>query len=436
MDITSWLSGKLRRGTSIRLVCLCSRAAARSGPGAGGKGKKATEKPNGSGGAHRGLADRFSSLHDQHHHLFVALVGAHVVLAADIVAFVRKPGDLTTIYVSKVDTTGCHAPGRLSIGLVVRAILRYVVAKYRRRGPVRLQLYAKSQAQYIFPCSSSNRGKNVLSDAGLLRWWLMQCTRVCEALSDSAGDLGARGFLSIPGAEKIQTQRYLAPVAPDSGDKPPACRWAVGNAYDADARIADVLLRFDDDPKTRFLDDLDRDRELANVTVAAFWERLAYRQELSLGHATGFIMVDVPPDQAAVDAGSSEATTDVKLVETEVGGKVFRQLRELLEAESYGSADETAASTKKWCAAVDKLCGEDKVRWLEIVGSAETDAAEGVPTSQQSRPSSATVVAANVLTVRQKKRKPDDGDVATSQTVTANILVPRKKVPKPTAPTT
>jgi len=34
-----------------------------------------------------------------------------------------------------------------------------------------IHLFARVQSQYLFPASIEHPGKNVLSDAGLVKWW-------------------------------------------------------------------------------------------------------------------------------------------------------------------------------------------------------------------------------------------------------------------------
>ena len=122
----------------------------------------------------------------------------------------------------------------------------------------------------------------------------------------------------------------------------------------------EVVPVFPDDPKARFLGDLDDDDQLPVMTLDRFWAMMEHRQECSSGHLVGFISISRPVRE--VLDGSGEG---IVLLEEEFN-EVFERL---LEEGDFGSEEVAVVETEKWLEAVEKLVPEDKKgKWaFEIV---------------------------------------------------------------------
>jgi regulator of Ty1 transposition protein 109 len=267
-----------------------------------------------------------------------------LVLAIEVLVYTTK--HLTTIFVSKADSTGYLSllgTGRAH-GSPLKAICGTFVswlAKERQREGRRtvVSLFARAQDQYLFSASIENKGKHLLDDKELVRWWckvldpLVKEYKEEEApksLSErlAAGpvtcsdEYTAKGYLVIPGFEPHDTLRYYTP--------PPALnasrRWSASHpllqiAPHPAAPPRCMVPHFPDDPKARFLDELDDelpDRGTDAMTkeggtpsrsngqwksvktLDQFWEFMAFRQECSSGRIVGFIWVVITPPKPSI----------------------------------------------------------------------------------------------------------------------------------------
>lgn len=254
---------------------------------------------------------------------------------------------LTTLFVSKADSTGylhlLEIPPRSSLlRLISTTFLSYLV-RARQRPGVRLvvSLFARAQNQYLFPSSGENSGKHVLDDRGLIKWWCRvfdPILREYEAesqapsrnLSDQAVEsrrTSATAYLIVPGCDRFETRAFF-PNTVRSDDK---CRPRWINSYPLrqicktpGAPPRCLVPRFPDDPKARFLADLDD--ELPAVTgdgdcskpkiqgqwrsvrsLDQFWEMMSFRQECSAGRLVGFLWLVVnPPGLSNEDKGLNQ----------------------------------------------------------------------------------------------------------------------------------
>lgn len=269
-----------------------------------------------------------------------------LILAIEVLVYSTK--SLTTIFVSKADSTGYISLLKLprsQAGSPLKSICGTFVswlAKERRREgkKVVVSLFARAQDQYLFPASIDNEDKHVLDDRGLVKWWckvldpIMQdyeipkerktlkerLTTETEDASSNAG-VTAKGYLVIPGFEHYDTLRYVPP--PPSSSVPR--RWATTHplleiAPHPNAPPRCLVPHFPDDPKSRFLDELDdelpeqRNDSIADgatpsrsngqwksvKTLDQFWEFMAFRQECSSGRIVGFIWIVITPPQPSI----------------------------------------------------------------------------------------------------------------------------------------
>ena len=256
------------------------------------------------------------------------------VLVFGIEVLIYSTSFNTTFFVSKADSTGylhlLNLPKGASSPLreISGAFLQYLVEQRLRRNIQSVvSLFARAQDQYLFPGSVEYSGKHVLDDRGLVRWWcrvlnpLIEVTKT-SAQSESQWD-GVKGYLTVPGLDVHETMSYI-PRASKS-------LWSMGHPLKQISRHADdvpprcLIPHFPDDPKARFLDELDDEiTEGRNGTggqwksvrsIDQFWDMMAFRQECSAGRLVGFIwIVFTPTSQPPLPhpesiTGDSQSTT-------------------------------------------------------------------------------------------------------------------------------
>jgi regulator of Ty1 transposition protein 109 len=304
-----------------------------------------------------------------------------LVLAIEVLIYTTK--SLTTIFVSKADSTGCLSELRLprsQSSSPLKAICGTFVswlARERQREEKKLvvSLFARAQDQYLFPASIDNKNKHVLDDRGLVKWWcrvldpivwqykaeeerkpfaerLATGSSVRSNRTASSTEATAKGYLVVPGFEPYDTLRY---IPPSPGPNTPR-RWAATHpllqiAPHPSAPPRCLVPHFPDDPKARFLDELDEelpdrgtDAMVADggtpsrstgmwksvKTLDQFWEFMAFRQECSSGRIVGFIWVVITPSQPSISEEDEEepsqqsASQSFSQLESQEGAKPLR----------------------------------------------------------------------------------------------------------------
>ena len=225
------------------------------------------------------------------------------LLALAVEVLIYTTSTLTTIFISKADTTGYlyldKIPKERDISkIILKEFVRHVLdVRLRERRKVLLSLFARAQDQYLFPGSIDNKRKRVLPDRELLRWWC----RVLDPVLRSSPE--ATAHVLVAGGQMIDTKRYVYPPseADDPSDKP---RWSWSYptqliAPDPSAPTQCLLPRFPDDPKTRFQEELDEQvakhgRWTSPSTLEEFWAMMSYRRECYEGRSVGFLWMIFP----------------------------------------------------------------------------------------------------------------------------------------------
>jgi regulator of Ty1 transposition protein 109 len=266
------------------------------------------------------------------------------VLAIECLIFTTR--HLTTVFVSKADSTGYLSLLALDRGhasplrTVASTFISFLV-RHRIRKNVKLviDLFARASDQYLFPGSVDNPDKHVSDDRQLVKWWC----RVLDPVFQSYGapkrglfehgnangnangivvargkapdQTTAQGYLIVPGEESILS------FLPEAVRYNPEARqrWKHDHplrdlAHNPVVPPRCLIPNFPDDPKARFLVDLDEEIPDAGVqltdsptkrgngewksvrSLEQFWELMAYRSECSSGRLVGFIWIlFVPP---------------------------------------------------------------------------------------------------------------------------------------------
>ena len=222
----------------------------------------------------------------------------------------------TTFFVSKADSTGyLHLLG-LEKGTpspirdITATFLRHLVEQHQRQN-IRsvISLFARAQDQYLFPGSVEYSGKHVLDDRGLVRWWCKVLDPLIEqsniaAPSDPSQWKSVKGYLTVPGLESYETMSYIPKRAGSHQS------WRMGHPLKEISRHSDdvpprcLIPHYPDDPKARFLDELDDEITKSRNTngqwksvrsIDQFWDMMAFRQECSAGRLVGFIWIVFTP---------------------------------------------------------------------------------------------------------------------------------------------
>ena len=256
---------------------------------------------------------------------------------------------LTTLFVSKADSTGFADLLNTSqypespLKLWTNTFISFLVRRHHRSDrKLVVSLFARAQGQYLFPGSVENGKKHVLDDRQLVKWWCKTLHPVLrEYGSDTetesnhnkgrtqnastdvrdASKIHSQAYLVVPGHDKYETKAFFPPSACTASQDPSAKRWRYGHplreiAHQPNAPPRCLVPHFPDDPKSRFLADLDE--ELPDVSASQatstespskrgngvwksvknldqFWDMMAFRQECGAGRLTGFLWILFTP---------------------------------------------------------------------------------------------------------------------------------------------
>ena len=350
-----------------------------------------------------------------------------IVTAIEANVYTIPNTSCAVLHVSKVDSTG-QAADPSPTATLVRALLKYYADPATR--PVQaehlwIQLFARAQSQYLFPNSADWEGKKWLSDIKLCAWWKRLLTRV-------VGELGTEGktmkmFYLLPGYSDVEAENALR-IASSSRGGPltvPDTEWFYGHPYSQSdvpmpcphekmKNLGHYIPYFDDDPKSRFLDEIafiteggesprrkrprtmeDKEKEkekdevkderppgeMGKVTVDEFWERMSFRQECVAGAVTGFFTVVV----SGVGVGGETRGQ----VSSQVNKRIMTSL---LTGVEFSTKEQSVKATDTLESAIKGLCEGD---YSDIYGRVETRNA--ILTVKSS------VVAVRELNVRRKR---------------------------------
>lgn len=262
------------------------------------------------------------------------------VFAIEILIYTTN--HLTTLFVSKADSTGYLHLLKLPKGtpsplrILSTTFLQHLIEERRR--PDRrlvLSLFARAQNQYLFPGSVENSHKHVLDDRGLIKWWCKVVNPILGVYANDEDDrvsktngfppskpgMKSHGFLRVPGCDMYETRGFI----PKSGHANGQRRWSTTDPLVDLGRLPDLperclIPRFPDDPKARFVEQLDDElpdevtqpslsqtegtlsatkhtgRWRSVQSLEQFWEMMSFRQECSSGRLVGFLWALFSPD--------------------------------------------------------------------------------------------------------------------------------------------
>ncbi|KDR82708.1 hypothetical protein GALMADRAFT_841760 [Galerina marginata CBS 339.88] len=337
-----------------------------------------------------------------------------IVAAVEACVYTNPTTHCAVFYVSKVDSTGHGAKGLPApTAVLVRALIRFYVDPATR--PVQaehmwVQLFARAQAQYLFPNSNEWEGKKPLSDTKLCAWWKRALTRVAvdveEAAKKKEKEVKIKMYYILPGYNESEAEDTLRIASSSSAGALPetGLGWEYGHPYSqteiplpcpADVsgekikNLGHFIPTFEDDPKSRFMDEIayttdgeirspQRKRartlngerteqkeatsnttedakplgELGKVTADEFWERMSFRQECVAGAVTGFFTVVVSCKREQ-ETGESPLAPQTG----QVAGQVHKRvMTTLLTGVEFSTLERAVRGTETVEGAIRGLC--------------------------------------------------------------------------------
>ncbi|KAL8772860.1 MAG: hypothetical protein Q9209_002205 [Squamulea sp. 1 TL-2023] len=248
---------------------------------------------------------------------------------------------LTTLFISKADSTGyihllnlpkgTPSPLRTISSIFITHLVRNRQQKSRQ---LVVSLFARAQDQYLFPGSIENPGKHVLDDRGLIKWWCRVLEPVLQSgnrdppspnpslrPSKRTAKTTAKAYLRVPSCDLHETRSFFPLYV--RRDPSLLSQWhpnrdplrdLAGRSPTFPERC--LIPRFPDDPKSRFVDELDEEltepppdsqtkespskgkrpgRWKSVRSLEQFWELMAFRQECSSGRLVGFLWTVFTP---------------------------------------------------------------------------------------------------------------------------------------------
>ncbi|ORX58871.1 hypothetical protein DM01DRAFT_1333489 [Hesseltinella vesiculosa] len=230
-----------------------------------------------------------------------------------------------TVYVSKIDTSGSP----LSRGVAKRLVIAYLTSL---PPSTKIHVFARAQPQYLFAKSARHPDKHVLSDRQLVRWWHQVLTKVPAH----------KRHWCVPGVDDPWTAQADVGLPRTNAS---STAWHYGHAYSGTALAQDVIPRFPDDGKGRFLSSL-ADPDL---TVDDYWALLGFSEECGAGHLVGIFVVELAKEETKKEEPASAAEPARCLDED-----TYTQMWNDLMHQDFSSGQSNHTSTHTWLKAWHK----------------------------------------------------------------------------------
>jgi regulator of Ty1 transposition protein 109 len=305
----------------------------------------------------------------------------HVFVFA-IEVLVYTTASLTTLFVSKADSTG-HLPTsptqqrQSPIRPLTSTFITWLAESRQRPGiPLVVSLFARAQDQYLFPGSVDHGAKHVLDDRQLVKWWCRTLDPVLRLHTDD--QYTTRAHVIVPGFDSHETTQFF-PTSHRS-DPQDNRKWRHGHplleiAPNPSAPPRCLVPHFPDDPKARYLDELDAELPDSQPsqsffspskkgngmwksirTLDQFWDTMAFRQECSSGRMVGFIWLVFTPTHPTIQ--SLEDTVTNTTPATSFNADDILGADQIFSSqESIGQASEVTKSSPRKSSRRKKLSG-------------------------------------------------------------------------------
>ncbi|GJJ13503.1 hypothetical protein Clacol_007757 [Clathrus columnatus] len=202
------------------------------------------------------------------------------VTAIEVDIFFFPASSSTILYVSKVDGTGQGTyPSPTST--LVNALLQFYASPSspiyptNRNHTLWIHLFARAQRQYLFPNSADHPDKTPLGDVALCKWWKTSLGKVASDVQKALESLD-------PLRQTELEATYSLGIGNESSTE---SQWIYSHPYDVhkdlnipfvsaspgsgskENHLPSLIPYFDDDPKSRFLDELVTTSEEKTVAV-------------------------------------------------------------------------------------------------------------------------------------------------------------------------
>ncbi|CAO1637044.1 unnamed protein product [Sympodiomycopsis kandeliae] len=217
------------------------------------------------------------------------------------VPFVPSRSDSTSFSTPQTSSTSTPSittqPTSLTTQLTISFLSYFMRLKHHPRLPtpsrplrhMSIHILARAQGAYLFPNSPDNPAKKPLSDSKLVIWWREVLSRVIENVKNREWDAKIDARYMIPGLDAFESHP-LVPLPPKAGDTPLVrAGWKYGHPYSLQGAgvtsnaelpplplhldpssssssssssstcsrsLANLIPHFEDDPQSRFLDEL------------------------------------------------------------------------------------------------------------------------------------------------------------------------------------
>lgn len=334
----------------------------------------------------------------------------HVFVFA-IEVLVYTTSSLTTLFVSKADSTGyLSSSSTKSLLSPIRPLTSTFITwlaetRQRPRIPLVVSLFARAQDQYLFPGSVDHGAKHVLDDRQLVKWW---CKTLDPVLRHDATDAYAtRAHVIVPGFDSYETTQFFPPSY--RSDPPDNRKWRYGHplleiAPNPSAPPRCLVPHFPDDPKARYLDELDAEIPDSQPsqswfspskkgngmwksirTLDQFWDTMAFRQECSSGRMVGFIWLVFTPTQPSIQSLEG-SVTNLTPATSFNADDLLEADQNFSSQESLGQAAEPTKSSSRKSSRRKKLTGPIVPRQPKIKSTSSNLSSRSLKSSSKEWP--------------------------------------------------
>ncbi|KAF9369295.1 hypothetical protein CPC16_004620 [Podila verticillata] len=309
-----------------------------------------------------------------------------------------------------------------------------------------LYVFARAQPQYLFAQSIKNRGKHILNDRGLIRWWKNMVGSAYFKQGDDSNNSSTKRPIQaswhIPGCESERHAAVITQTGTDDADM-----WTYGHHYKGSKGLSrDIIPQFPDDPKSRMIQSDTSGRGAADVNT--FWELMAISEECGAGRMTGFFRVveegtPLEPSTEAVaereeeeqvsmdsdvtvveEETTLEPPTEVEVIEEDVSESEpdYTDMINVLLNLDFASLETSIESTQRWQGYVNKWRNMAKTCDSLRIQEHEVDVQVAVKSDAHvaSSPATAPATPVNFLGAGMIKRKATTSSPATAAPV--NVL--------------
>lgn len=334
----------------------------------------------------------------------------HVFVFA-IEVLVYTTSSLTTLFVSKADSTGylSSSPTKSPLSPIrplTSTFITWLAETRQRPGiPLVVSLFARAQDQYLFPGSVDHGAKHVLDDRQLVKWW---CKTLDPVLRHDATDAYAtRAHVIVPGFDPYETTQFFPPSY--RSDPPDGRKWRYGHplleiAPNPSAPPRCLVPHFPDDPKARYLDELDAEIPDSQPsqswfspskkgngmwksirTLDQFWDTMAFRQECSSGRMVGFIWLVFTPTQPSIQSLEG-SVTNLTPATSFNADDLLEADQNFSSQESLGQAAEPTKSSSRKSSRRKKLTGPIVPRQPKIKSTSSNLSSRSLKSSSKEWP--------------------------------------------------